>query len=84
MTRASKLLDKMRANPRDDWTIEQIGTVCRMYEDELTLRPPSRRGSHFTLIHPGGVLTIPARRPIKPVYVKRVVDIIDGITVPKD
>ncbi len=83
MARAAKLLDKMRANPRNDWTIEQIGTVCSAYEDELKLLPPSG-GSHYKLVYPDGALTIPAKRPIKPYYVKQVLDIIDDITVSKE
>ncbi len=80
MSRGQKLLNKMRNNPRGDWTIENLNTVAKEY-NSLRLDSP-RRGSHYTLSHPNlrDILTIPARRPLKPVYVKRFVDMIDSIT----
>ncbi len=82
MSRALRLLAKMRENPRNDWTIEHIGTVCSLCEEELTLKPP-KGGSHYKLGYPGGIFMIPANRPIKPYYVKRVIDIIDDIGISK-
>ncbi len=72
----------MRDNPKDDWTIEQIETVARHFEDYgLIFQAPSR-GSHYTVTHvnlPCYILTIPARRSILPVYVKEFVSMIDSI-----
>ncbi len=59
----------MRENPQNDWTIEQISTVCSPYEEELTLKPP-KGGSHYKLIYPGGIQVVPAKRPIKAYYIK--------------
>ena len=81
MTKQGKLLEQMRSNPKKDWTIKDIETVCRQLEYlDVRLTPP-RRGSHYTVSHDTiqEILTIPARRPIKPVYVKRFVSIIDSI-----
>ena len=79
MNKRLKLLERMRANPRGDWTIQNMQTVAR--EFGITIRPP-KRGDHYTASHPDleEILTIPARRPIKPVYVKRFVSMIDSIT----
>ena len=81
MARRNKLLDGMRRNPRRNWTIEHIITVCRAYESIGVSIAPPKRGSHYTIRHSGipEILTIPARRPIKPVYVKRFVSIMDSI-----
>ncbi len=71
----------MRWNAKGDWTIEDIASVCREYaEFGLILEPPSH-GSHCKVSHPEceEILTIPARKPIKPIYVKRFVDMIDSI-----
>ena len=68
----------MRKNPRD-WTIKNIESVCNHYG--LTCSAPTR-GSHYKISHPDldQILTIPAKRPVKPVYVKSLIDIIDSIT----
>lgn len=73
----SKMLEKMRANPAD-WKIENIETLCRQVG--LECQPPRGGGSHFKAWSPyvDGILTIPAKRPIKPVYVKRLVSFADA------
>jgi hypothetical protein len=62
----------MRANPLADWTIADIERLCRTCG--LTITSP-RRGSHFKVRDPNGssTLTIPAWRPIKPVYIRALV-----------
>lgn len=79
MARGAKLLASMRANPRGDWTIADVATVCRAYGIECA--PPSR-GSHYQLNHPGieGRLTVPSRKPIKAVYIQLLVDMVDALS----
>jgi len=76
-TGALKLLDRMRRNPKGDWRIEQLDTVARAYEVNVR----TGRGSHVIFEHPKIVhaLSVPARRPIKPVYVRRFVALIEDI-----
>lgn len=70
MTKADKLLRAMRRNPAGDWSIADVRRLC----DGLgwACLPPSGGGSHWKVVIPGSeaILTIPARRPIKPVYVR--------------
>lgn len=77
MTGAGKLLERMRDNPRD-WRIEDILTVCRGHGIDCS---PPRKGSHYKVKHGSMVeiLTIPAHRPIKPVYVRELVRFIDAV-----
>ncbi len=77
MANADKLLSQMRTNPRD-WRIGDIQAVCAAFEIECT---PPRNGSHFKLKHPAmtEILTIPAKRPIKPIYVRLLVRFIDQV-----
>ncbi|HVL72824.1 MAG TPA: hypothetical protein VM434_13200, partial [Beijerinckiaceae bacterium] len=72
--KALRTLDEMRRNPRADWTIADIEGVCRRLG--LVCTPPSH-GSHYKVSSPKGdaILTIPARRPIKPVYIRQFVDL---------
>ena len=77
MSKAKKLLDAMRNNPRDDWRIEQIKTVATHYG--LVCRNDG--GSHHIFSHPTATdhLCVPAYRPIKAIYVRLFVVLIDQI-----
>ena len=76
--RRDKLLERMRNNPSDDWRITHIETLARRYK--FSINRPKRGSSHVTLRHDSGKrLTIPARRPIKPSYIRQLVQIIDQL-----
>lgn len=77
MAKKIPLLEQMRRNPRDDWTIEDIAKLCRQHDIELD-KPSS--GSHYTAYSPlfSGQLCIPRKRPIKPLYVTQLVDLVDA------
>jgi len=67
MTRADKRLRKMRQNPRD-WRIEDIQSLA----DSLGIEWIHDGGSHVIFRSPlGEHLSIPARRPIKPIYITK-------------
>jgi predicted RNA binding protein YcfA (HicA-like mRNA interferase family) len=73
MSKADKLLEKMRNNPRD-WRIESLKTIASAHN--IQWRQPGT--SHVTFRHPNGnKLTVPAHRPIKPIYIKKFVSLID-------
>ena len=75
MARAEKLFDSMKDNPRADWTPENIRTLARAYG--LTLR--QRETSHAVLMNTRGQhLTISMHKPIKPVYIRRLVELIEA------
>ncbi|MET7246608.1 type II toxin-antitoxin system HicA family toxin [Methylobacterium sp. EM32] len=76
MSRAEKRLEAMRRNPAGDWTIEDVKVVCRAYG--VACGPPAS-GSHYDVSHPDqpDILTIPFRRPIKPVYIRKLIAFID-------
>jgi hypothetical protein len=70
---AAKLLQRMRANPRD-WRIEDLKVVA----DSLSLPYRQQGTSHVVFRHPSaGLVTIPAARPIKSVYVRQFIALID-------
>jgi len=73
MARATKTLARMKANPLD-WRIEDLKSVAEAYG--AVHRQPG--GSHVIFRHPNGaMLSVPARRPIKPVYVRKFVRLIE-------
>jgi hypothetical protein len=47
----------------------------------LHLRAPKGGGSHYTVSHPAlaEILTIPRRRPLLPIYVRRFVSFVDTV-----
>ena len=76
MTKREKLLEAMRRAPQDDWRIDDVAALCRTFG----LRYPAPSGgSHFGVSHPAlaDILTVPARRPIKPIYIRKRVDMVD-------
>ena len=63
----------MKANPLD-WRIASLKGVAD--SAGVVYRQPG--GSHVIFRHPNGaMLSVPARRPIKPVYVKKFVRLIE-------
>ena len=67
MTKISKLLEKIRHNPRD-WRIQELEMIARYYG--INVRKSG--GSHVVFDHPKWVelLSIPAHRPITQIYIK--------------
>lgn len=73
MSKIDKTLEKMRNNPRD-WRIDSLKTIAHAHGIEW--RQPGT--SHVTFRHSNGAkLTVPAHRPIKPIYVKKFLLLID-------
>ncbi|BDC48915.1 HicA-related toxin-antitoxin protein [Bryobacterales bacterium F-183] len=73
MSNARKLIAKMRRNPRD-WRIEDLKVVA----DSLGINHDQHGTSHVVFRHANaGRLSVPAHRPIKPVYVRLFVDLVD-------
>ena len=77
MSSRDKMLVRMRQNPRD-WRIEDLEALALHFG--LSVRKPG--GSHVIFFHSElpEMLSVPARRPIKPVYVRRFVAMIDELT----
>jgi hypothetical protein len=74
MNAAAKLLASMRRSPLD-WQIGDLQTVAR--QNNLDWR--HQNSSHCVFIREDGrTLSVPAHRPIKPIYVRKFVELIDG------
>lgn len=75
MTKAEKRLSAMRNNPRD-WRIEDLQAVASAAG--LTWSQPGT--SHVTFRAPSGAkVTVPAHKPIKPVYIRLFLALLDGV-----
>ena len=76
VARADTTIDRMRSNPRD-WRIASLESVAGAHG--VNIRRPG--GSHVIFEHHAvaEVLSVPARRPVKPVYVRRFVAFIEAV-----
>jgi hypothetical protein len=74
MDTAAKLLEAMRRSALD-WTLADFQTVARQHNVDWR----HKGGSHCVFVRKDGkTLPVPARRPIKPIYVKLFLALIDG------
>jgi hypothetical protein len=75
----SKRFEGMKNNPLNDWRIGDIEALCR--EFGIRCSPPSGGGAHYKVSHDSQreILTIPARRPIKAVYIKKLVRLVEAV-----
>ena len=76
MNKRTKLLDAMRNNPRD-WRIDDLLVVARQFDIECR----NNGGSHHVFGFPNVEMdvTVPAHRPIKPVYIRQFLLLVDAV-----
>jgi hypothetical protein len=75
MSKSVKLLNAMKNNP-NDWEISQLQTVAK--QNGVDWRHDG--GSHCVFItEDGRTLSVPAHRPIKPIYIKKFVALIERV-----
>ena len=74
----AKTLQKMRKN-RMGWRIEELQAIAK--ENFVGWRRPGRGSSQVIFGAPGvrEIVSVPAKRPIKPVYIKQFVALIDAV-----
>ena len=82
VARGERLLARMRANPRD-WRIQDVETLCRAIG--LDFDRPSG-GSHYGISDPTQLAhpTVPFARPIKPIYIRRLVRFVDAVLAARE
>jgi hypothetical protein len=69
----------MRRNPTADWTIADVAALCR--EFDIICEPARGGSSHYKIWYPGvwEKLTVPFKRPIKPIYIRKLVEFVDRV-----
>ena len=75
---AGKTLQKMRKNQMG-WRIQELQAVAE--ENFIEWRRPGRGGSHVIFSAPSvrEIVSVPAKRPIKPVYIKQFAALIEAV-----
>jgi hypothetical protein len=80
MSKIEKILANMR-NHHHGWSINEIKNLADRYE--IDYKQPGT--SHVTFRTCNGTkLTIPAHKPIKPIYVKQFIELIDALIGEKE
>jgi hypothetical protein len=80
MTKREKLLARMRANPRD-WIIDDLKVLSKYFK--IDWRQPGT--SHVTFTVEGQIpVTVPAHKPVKPIYIKKFLAMLDGVGEPNE
>lgn len=72
MAKKKSILERMEANPRNDWLMKDVEKLCSQIG--LELEPP-KHGSHYKVYSDflRDPLTIPAHKPVKPPYIRALV-----------
>ena len=76
MNKRAKLLDAMRNNPRD-WRIDDLLVVAGQFDIECRNSGGSHHVSGFPNVEMD--VTVPAHRPIKPVYIRQFLLLVDAV-----
>ena len=75
-SKRAKLLEAMRNNPRD-WRIDDLISVARQFDIECR----NHGGSHHVFSYPGieDDVSVPAHQPVKPIYIRQFLLLVDGV-----
>lgn len=79
MTKIEKKLEKMRNNPKN-WNVADLEIIASQFG--ITVR--RGKGSHVTFSHSKStdILTVPDHRPVKAVYIKKfivLIELLEGV-----
>ncbi len=78
MSKADKVIQKMRDNPKD-WKLDSLESIAKRFDIQVR----KSGGSHAVFMHQDSsiVVTVPSKRPIKLVYIYQFLALIDDIGV---
>lgn len=79
MGKAEAILTRMRNNPSGDWRIEDLERVAGWLG--INSRRPGSGSSHVIFTHPASelIVSVPAHRPIRPVYVRNFLVLVNAV-----
>lgn len=76
MAKHKKFLEKIRTN-HNDWLIDDLKKLAKHYK--ITVRQPGTSHVTFSKIGTEFRLTVPSHKPIKPIYIKKFIELLDKI-----
>ena len=82
MGKIEKILQKMKTNPKKDWQIANLESIAGYYGIDIR----KSGGSHVVFGHNESkiVVTVPAHKPIKPVYIKQFIILVESVQGDKE
>lgn len=66
----------MRANPSNDWRIEDLKSLARRFG--ITYHQPGTSHVTFRTLD-GRMLTVPSHKPVKAIYIKKFIELVSGM-----
>jgi hypothetical protein len=76
MNKVTKKIKMVKSNPYNDWVIEDLKTVAQQYDIDYR----QSGTSHVTFrTKKGTKLTVPAHKPIKAIYIKKFIELLEDI-----
>jgi hypothetical protein len=72
----NKKLKAMKANPKNDWKMDDLKSIAKRYS--IICRQPGTSHVTFTCENELSV-TVPNNKPIKPIYIKKFVNLIESL-----
>jgi len=78
MTKREKRLERIRQNP-SGWTIDELEQIMLDYDIKYLRSKGSHRRYFYVLGGRKKQITVPVDKPIKPIYVKLVREVIEEI-----
>ncbi len=76
MSKVDKKLQAMKTNPKADWKMDDLKSLAHRYG--IDYKQPG--SSHVTFRCYNGVkVTVPAHKPIKPIYIKQFVELLETL-----
>ena len=73
MSKIDKKLSAMKSNPQNDWKMDDLKAIANRFN--VVYRQPGT--SHVTFSSQGLFLTVPSHKPIKVVYIKKFIELIE-------
>lgn len=73
MSKIAKTVQRMKQNPLG-WQIDDLQTIANHYD----IKWRHESGSHCIFLAPMKSLSVPAHRPIKPIYIKKFLALLEG------
>jgi hypothetical protein len=76
MSKVDKKLQAMKTNPKADWKMDDLKSLAHRYG--IDYKQPG--SSHVTFrCYNGAKVTVPASKPIKPIYIKQFVELLETL-----
>lgn len=76
MKKVLRTIERMKRNPKGDWRLDELKSIANRLGVEYVQPGTSHCAFRFNSL---SKVTVPARKPIKPIYVKQFVKFVEEV-----